>query len=66
MPVIELARTLLEVPVGSVVRVLSDDPAAASDIPSWCELKGQDYLGSAPVDPADLGAGSSYAVRRTS
>ena len=46
MPVIALARRLPGVPVGGVVRVLADDPAAANDIPAWCRMKGQEYLGS--------------------
>ncbi len=47
LPVIALARRLPEVPVGTVLRVLADDPAAAGDIAAWCRLRGQDYLGTA-------------------
>ncbi|MGE5827451.1 MAG: sulfurtransferase TusA family protein, partial [Micromonosporaceae bacterium] len=36
LPVIELARRLPALPVGAVLRVLADDPAAAGDIPAWC------------------------------
>jgi len=36
LPVIELARRVREVPVGGVVLVLADDPAAAADVPAWC------------------------------
>jgi TusA-related sulfurtransferase len=57
VPVIELARALPTVAVGEVVEVLSDDPAAAVDIPAWCRLRGQAYEG------AD---GPSYRVRRLS
>lgn len=56
LPVIALARRLPELPIGSVIRVLADDPAAANDIPAWCRLRGQDYLGSPAPD--------SYHVRR--
>jgi tRNA 2-thiouridine synthesizing protein A len=45
------------VPTGTVVRVLADDPAAANDIPAWCRLRGQEYVGS----PAH----HAYEVRRT-
>ena len=45
IPVIELARFLRDAPVGTEVRVLADDPAAANDIPAWCRLKGQEFLG---------------------
>ena len=60
LPVIALARRLGEVPVGSVVRVLADDPAAAVDIPAWCRLRGQEYLGS--VGDGEVPDG--YEVRR--
>ena len=46
LPIIDLARRLPSVPVGAVVRVLADDPAAANDIPAWCRMKDQEYLGS--------------------
>ena len=59
LPVIALARRMLEVPVGAVVRVLADDPAAANDIPAWCRLRGQEYLGAATVDAAP-----AFDVRR--
>jgi tRNA 2-thiouridine synthesizing protein A len=56
LPVIALARRLPGVPVGDVVRVLADDPAAANDIPAWCRIRGQEYLGSPAPD--------SYEIRR--
>jgi len=59
LPVIALARRLPELPVGATLRVLADDPAAAADIPAWCRLRGQEYLGEAPVDGA-----TGYDVRR--
>jgi tRNA 2-thiouridine synthesizing protein A len=46
LPVIALAKHLPEVAVGEVVRVLTDDPAAANDIPAWCRLRGQEFAGS--------------------
>jgi len=49
LPVIALARRLPELPVGSVVRVLADDPAAAVDIPAWCRMRGQEFLGASTV-----------------
>jgi TusA-related sulfurtransferase len=45
LPVITLARRIGEVPQGGVVTVLADDPAARVDIPAWCRMRGQDYLG---------------------
>jgi tRNA 2-thiouridine synthesizing protein A len=45
-PVIALARAVRGAPVGELVRVLADDPAAATDIPAWCRLRAQEYVGS--------------------
>jgi tRNA 2-thiouridine synthesizing protein A len=58
LPVIALAKRLPELPVGAVLRVLADDPAAANDIPAWCRLRGQEYLGAAGAH--------GYDVRRVS
>jgi tRNA 2-thiouridine synthesizing protein A len=46
LPVIALAKQIRNVGIGEVVRVLADDPAAANDIPAWCRMKQQEYLGS--------------------
>ncbi|MET9169699.1 aminotransferase class V-fold PLP-dependent enzyme [Streptomyces misionensis] len=59
IPVIELAKAFPGVPVGGTVRVLSDDEAARLDIPAWCEMRGQEYLGEEPAD-----GGTAYLVRR--
>ena len=45
VPVIELAKAIREVPLGALVEVWSDDPAARHDLPAWCAMRGQDYLG---------------------
>ncbi|MFF5082652.1 sulfurtransferase TusA family protein [Actinoplanes sp. NPDC000266] len=46
LPVIHLAKKIKDVEIGQTVRVLADDPAAANDIPAWCRMKEQEYLGS--------------------
>ena len=56
LPVIELGKRIGTVPVGSVVRVLADDPAARLDIPAWCRMTGQDFLGPESA--------TAYLVRR--
>ncbi|QEU85343.1 cysteine desulfurase/sulfurtransferase TusA family protein [Streptomyces viridosporus] len=61
IPVIELAKVIGDVPVGGTVRVLADDEAARLDIPAWCEMRGQEYVGEEPAD-----RGSAYVVRRVS
>jgi tRNA 2-thiouridine synthesizing protein A len=62
MPVIELARHLTDVGVGDLLAVVAHDPAAAVDVPAWCRMKAQDYVG---VDAAADGA-PRYVVRRVS
>ena len=63
IPVIELGKRIGGVPVGGVIRVLADDPAARLDIPAWCRMTGQDLLGTEAVagrpEPA-----LAYLVRR--
>jgi TusA-related sulfurtransferase len=59
-PVIELAQRIGDVAVGGVVAVVSDDAAAAYDVPAWCRMRGQEYLG---VEPAADGV-PRYRVRR--
>lgn len=39
-PVIELAKAVRSNPVGTVIRIETDDPAAAVDIPAWCRMRG--------------------------
>ncbi|HEY0529983.1 MAG TPA: sulfurtransferase TusA family protein [Actinoplanes sp.] len=46
LPVIALAKRIRTAEIGEVLRVLADDPAAANDIPAWCRMKEQQYLGS--------------------
>ncbi|KJK59577.1 cysteine desulfurase/sulfurtransferase TusA family protein [Saccharothrix sp. ST-888] len=64
LPVIELAKRIGTVPVGGTVAVLSDDEAARLDIPAWCEMRGQEYLGEAPAADYGRDRGSAYLVRR--
>lgn len=45
LPVIELGRRLADVPVGGTIAVLATDVAARVDVPAWCRMRGQDYLG---------------------
>jgi tRNA 2-thiouridine synthesizing protein A len=46
LPVIALAGRLPELPVGAVLRVLADDPAARGDIAAWCRMRGQEFVGA--------------------
>jgi tRNA 2-thiouridine synthesizing protein A len=61
-PVIELARHLADVAVGQVIAVAADDVAAATDVPAWCRMRQQEYLGA---EVAEDGV-PVYQVRRLS
>ena len=60
MPIIELAKHVADVPVGGVIGVVAHDVAARVDVPAWCRLRSQEYVGE---DTADDGA-PRYLVRR--
>lgn len=45
LPVIRLANSIGDVPVGGSLAVVADDPAARPDIPAWCPMRGQEYVG---------------------
>lgn len=62
LPVIELGKRIAEVPVGGVVAVVARDVAARTDVPAWCRMRGQEYVGE---DRAADGA-PRYLVRRLS
>jgi cysteine desulfurase len=59
IPVIELAKVIDDVPFGAIVSVLSDDEAARLDIPAWCDMRDQEYVGEHPA-----AKGTAYWVRR--
>ena len=54
LPVIALAKRIRTAAVGEVLRVLADDPAAANDIPAWCRMKQQEYLGAPEENAFDV------------
>jgi tRNA 2-thiouridine synthesizing protein A len=60
IPIIMLAQRLGEVPVGEIITVLADDPAAKTDVPAWCAMKAQDF-----VAMTDLPTGWAFHIRRT-
>jgi tRNA 2-thiouridine synthesizing protein A len=62
LPVIELARRLGDVPVGATIAVVATDAAARVDVPAWCRMREQEYVGE---ETADDGA-PRYVVRRLS
>lgn len=59
IPIIMLAEQIRDIPVGSIVAVLADDPAAYTDIPSWCAMKSHEFSGY-----QDLPKGWALFIRR--
>jgi tRNA 2-thiouridine synthesizing protein A/cysteine desulfurase len=43
--VIELGRRIGEVATGELVAVVATDAAARYDVPAWCRMTGQEYVG---------------------
>jgi tRNA 2-thiouridine synthesizing protein A len=62
LPVIRLATNLGDVPVGGLVAVEADDPASRADVPAWCRMRGQEYVG----EQVAADATPVYLVRRLS
>jgi len=60
LPIIMLADRIREVPVGQTIEVHADDPAAKTDVPAWCTLKSQEFVGA-----TDLPVGWSFVIRRS-
>lgn len=56
VPIIRLARAAATLPAGSLLEVLTDDPAAEHDIPAWCRLRGHDLVAVADLEAAALPA----------
>ena len=59
IPIIMLAERIREVPIGQVIAVLADDPAARTDVPSWCAMKSHEFVAA-----TDLAQGWALLIRR--
>ena len=59
IPIIMLAEQIRDVPIGAVIAVLADDPAARTDIPSWCRMKSHEFVAA-----VDLPQGWALLIRR--
>jgi tRNA 2-thiouridine synthesizing protein A len=60
IPIIMLAERIREVPVGQIVAVLADDPAARTDVPAWCMIKSQEFVAA-----VDLASGWAFLIKRS-
>ncbi|WP_245644614.1 sulfurtransferase TusA family protein [Nocardioides jensenii] len=61
-PIIELAKRHTEVSVGQLVAVVATDVAARVDVPAWCRMRGQEYVGESVADDGT----PAFVVRRVS
>jgi len=59
IPIIMLAEQIRDVPVGEVIAVLADDPAAYTDVPAWCGMKSHEF-----VYRDELETGWAFGIRR--
>jgi tRNA 2-thiouridine synthesizing protein A len=59
IPIIMLAEQIRDVPVGEIIAVLADDPAAYTDVPAWCGMKSHEF-----VFREELESGWSFGIRR--
>ena len=46
LPVLRTRKRLVPMPSGTIVRVLTTDPAALIDMPHFCAESGHEYLGN--------------------
>ena len=53
VPIIRLARAATSLPAGSLIELLTDDPAAEYDVPAWCRLRGHTLVATEPLE-ADI------------
>jgi tRNA 2-thiouridine synthesizing protein A len=59
IPIIMLAEQIRDVPIGAVIAVLADDPAAFTDIPAWCSMKSHGL-----AFRVEYQSGWSFGIRR--
>jgi TusA-related sulfurtransferase len=59
-PIIALGRHIGSVPIGGLLGVAADDPAARHDVPAWCRMRRQEYVGERTAEDGV----ALYVVRR--
>ena len=66
LPIIELGRAWPSTVPGQLVDVISDDPAAATDVAAWCRMRGQELVGQAAYETGPTGRpATAYRIRHT-
>jgi tRNA 2-thiouridine synthesizing protein A len=60
LPILDVARRITDVPVGAVLVVEADDPAAGPDVRAWCRMRGHEFVSWAMAADGT----PAYTVRR--
>jgi tRNA 2-thiouridine synthesizing protein A len=45
MPIAKTAEKMKKLNPGQVLEILADDPGIKADIPAWCKVTGNEFLG---------------------
>lgn len=45
MPIVHMAKNMKTMESGQVIEIHADDDGAHADIPAWCELTGNEFIG---------------------
>lgn len=45
MPIIQTAKKVKELKVGQILEIVSTDAGIKADLPAWCKMSGQEFLG---------------------
>ena len=53
LPLIALGRARRDLPPGTIVTLLADDPVVLTDVPAWCAMVGATLLSSRPDGDGD-------------
>lgn len=54
LPVLKARKRLQSMTAGQVLRLIADDPAAAVDVPHFCNESGHELIGAAPEGTAQI------------
>jgi tRNA 2-thiouridine synthesizing protein A len=60
LPIIELARLIGTIEVGTSIVLEADDPAAGPDVRAWCRMRGHELVASGAAPDGT----PSFEVRR--
>jgi TusA-related sulfurtransferase len=50
VPIIETANRMKEMKPGETLTIISDDPGIKNDMPNWCSMTGNEFLGVSESD----------------